>query len=78
MSAAAKKKPLYIERSRERLSALGLGHAAEAPEPTLTDVVSVGTTVQVFLETLRAAEADARKAHVIKIKGRIYRQRDLD
>jgi len=61
MSAAARKKPLDIERTRERLADLGLGHAAEALETILNEAVRDGTTVQAFLDTLLGAEADARE-----------------
>ena len=62
MSAVAKKKPLDIERIRERLTELGLNHAAEARETALTDAVRDGTTAQAFLDALLGAEAEARES----------------
>jgi DNA replication protein DnaC len=63
--SAVKKKPLTIERTRERLAELGLMHAAEALEETLTNAVKDGTTAQAFLDTLLSAEAEARESRRI-------------
>lgn len=51
-----------IERTRERLAALGLAHAAGALETVLTNAIREGTTAQDFLDALLAAEADEREA----------------
>lgn len=51
-----------IERTRERLAALGLAHAAGALESVLTEAIREGTTAQDFLDALLAAEADEREA----------------
>lgn len=64
-STTAKKKPLDIERTRERLVDLGLAHAAGALESALGDAVRDGTTAQAFLDTLLSAETDEREARRI-------------
>lgn len=64
-STAAKKKPLDIERTRERLVDLGLAHAAGALESALGDAARDGTTAQAFLDTLLSAETDEREARRI-------------
>ena len=51
-----------IERTRERLTALGLAHAAGALEAVLTEAIREGTTAQDFLDALLAAEAQEREA----------------
>ena len=56
-TTARTKKPLDIERTRDRLAGLGLGHAADALERTLTDAVRDGTTPQSFLDALLGAES---------------------
>lgn len=58
---ARTKKPLDLERTRERLAGLGLGFAADALERTLTEAVRDGTTPQGFLDALLGAEVEERE-----------------
>ena len=60
--SAARRTP-DIERTRERLAALGPAHVADALEAVLTNAIREGTTARDFLDALLGAEAEEREAH---------------
>jgi DNA replication protein DnaC len=68
MSAKPK---LDIDRSREQLEALGLGHAATALEHTLSAAVKQSTTAHAFLDQLLRAELEERDQRRVKTSLRL-------
>lgn len=68
MSAKPK---LDIDRSREQLEALGLGHAATALEHTLSAAVKHSTTAHAFLDQLLRAELEERDQRRVKTSLRL-------
>jgi len=66
MSAVKPKPKLDIDLSREQLTALGLVHAAEALDDTLSNAVKQSVTAHAFLDQLLRAELDEREQRRIK------------
>lgn len=65
------KPKLDIDRSREQLEALGLSHAADALERTLSAAVKESTTAHAFLDQLLRAELDEREQRRLKTSLRL-------
>ena len=62
---------LDIDRSREQLEALGLGHAAQALEQTLSAAVKQSTTAHAFLDQLLRSELEERDLRRVKTSLRL-------
>ena len=65
------KPKLDIDRSREHLESLGLGHAADALERTLSSAVKESVTAHAFLDQLLRAELDEREQRRLKTSLRL-------
>jgi DNA replication protein DnaC len=65
------KPKLDIDRSREHLESLGLGHAADALERTLSSAVRESVTAHAFLDQLLRAELDEREQRRLKTSLRL-------
>lgn len=57
---------LDLDRTRERLAALGLNHAAEQLEAALSEAVKESASPHLVLDTLLEAEISAREARRVK------------
>lgn len=62
---------LDIDATREKLCQLACGHAADALDDMIGEAVRDEISAHVFLDRL------LHRAHVLNIKGRSYRLRDL-
>lgn len=60
------KRKLDLDHSRERLLALGLGHAAEQLESLLSEAVKTDTAPHAFLDGLLEVEHHARESRRVK------------
>lgn len=62
---------LDIDRSREQLEALGLSHAAQALEQTLSTAVKQSTTAHAFLDQLLGSELEERDLRRVRTSLRL-------
>lgn len=60
------KPKLDIDRSRDQLATLGLNHAAEALDQTLSAAVKQSTSAHAFLDQLLSAELDEREQRRVR------------